>query len=265
MKTTLKTFSILCLAMLLSTDLWSQTAKTTPPKNAKKIVQTFDYDQNKELFLNLKYANNIQVKPWNQRKVRVTVWVEINGGKDNDKFELVTDKSSNDFEIISRIKDLSKITQTVIVKNGNQNINYSNGGITTYSDNGDNYYINGNFLLASIRYEVRVPASTQQLKIKTMGGNIEMQHPKNCKLNLKSINGFIDVSIASGQKANLDMRSYSGDVYSDLPIKVKQPSKIGKSYRKIGGQARLKGKLNGGGTELRLKSFQGNIYLRKAK
>ncbi len=251
--------------MLLSTDLWSQTAKTTPAKNAKKIAQTFDYDQSKELFLNLKYANNIQVKTWSQSKVQVIAWVEINGGKDNDKFALSNNKSSSNFEIISRIKDLSKITQTIIVKNGKQNMNYSHGGITTYKDDDGSYYVNGNFLLASIRYEVRVPTNTQQLKVKTISGNIEMQHPKNCKLNLKSINGFIDVSIASGQKANLDMRSYSGDVYSDLPIEVKQPSKLGKSYRKIGGQARLKGKLNGGGTELRLKSFQGNIYLRKAK
>lgn len=265
MKTNLKTLSILCLAMLLSADLWSQTATPTPSKTAKKIEQSFAYNPSKELFLNLKYANNIQVKTWNQNQVKVTVWVDINEGKDNDKFELKTDKNNPSFEIRSGIKDLAKITKTIIVKNGNQNINYSNGSTTTFHDKDGSYTVNGSYLLANIRYEVQVPASIQQLKVKTIGGNIEMQHAKNCKLNLKSISGFIDVSIAPEQKANLDMRSYSGDVYSDLPIDIKQPSKLGKSYRKIGGQARLKGKLNGGGTELRLKSFQGNIYLRKAK
>ncbi|WP_299454618.1 DUF4097 family beta strand repeat-containing protein [uncultured Microscilla sp.] len=265
MKNKVKTLSIVWLAILLSLQAWSQKTPVTTSKTAKKIDKTFDFDQSKELYLNLKYANNIKVKTWNQNKVKVTAWVDINGGKHNDKFELATDKGSGDFEIRSRIKDLSKITKTLIVTGDEHNNYQSYGNVTVYNDEDGTHQVNGRFLLASIRYEVNVPASTKQLKIKTISGNIEMQHPKNCQLNLKSISGFIDVSIASGQKANLDMRSYSGDVFSDLPIKIKPPTKVGKSYRKIGGRARLKGKLNGGGTELRLKSFQGNIYLRKAK
>lgn len=249
---------ILTIALLLTfgaMQVWSQ--------NAKNINQSFTLDNNKELFLHLKFAKSIKIKTSSQNKVQIKVSVDINGGKDNERFELATEKLSDRFEIRSRIKDLSKITKTMIVLNNDGSNDFSYGNHITSVDKDGKYSVNSDFLFSNISYEITVPVNTKRLKIKTISGNIEMTNPKDCKLYAKSISGFIDVSLTSSQKANLEMRSFSGEVYSDLPIKTE--SKMGKSYRKIGGRARIKGALNGGGTDIYLKSFKGNIYLRKAK
>ena len=252
---------ILTIALLLTfgaMQVWSQNTK-----NAKNIDQSFTLDNSKELYLHLKFAKSIKIKTGNENKVQVKVLVNINGGKDNEKFELLSEKLSDRFEIRSRIKDLAKITKTLVVLNSDNDTYFSYGNHTTWSDEDGKYSVNSNFLLSSISYEITVPANTKRLKIKTISGNIEMTNPKDCKLHAKSISGFIDVSLDNSQKANLEMRSFSGDVFSDLPIKTE--TKMGKSYRKIAGRARIKGALNGGGPDIYLKSFKGNIYLRKAK
>lgn len=253
---------ILAIAWLLTWGAmqgWSQDAT----KNAKNIDKSFNFDNNKELYLYLKFAKTIKIKTANQNNVQVKVSVDINGGKDNEKYTLNAEQSGDRYEIRSRIKDFSKITKTMVVFNGDNDTYFSYGGTTSWSDEDGRYYMNGSFLLSSINYEITIPVNTKRLKIKTISGNIEMNHPKNCQLYAKSISGFIDVSLASNQKANIETRSYMGDVYSDLPVKTPQLSD--RSYRRIGGRARIKGTLNGGGVRIQLRSHKGNIYLRKKK
>ncbi|OJJ20798.1 hypothetical protein BKI52_09445 [marine bacterium AO1-C] len=238
---------------------WSQNTG----KPARQVDKSFDFDNNKELYLYLKFAKNIKIKTWSQNKVQVKVSVDINGGKDNEKYSLTGEKLTDRFEIRSRIKDFSKITKTLVVFNGDNDTYFSYGNNTSWSDEDGRYYMNGSFLLSSINYEISIPANTKKLRIKTISGNVEMDYPKDCQLHARSVSGFIDVSIPSNQKADIETRSYMGDVFSDLSVKT--PSFGDKSYRRIGGRARIKGTLNGGGVRIYLKTHKGNIYLRKKK
>lgn len=257
MKTKLLLIALLMACITITG--WSQNAS----KPAKKIDKSFSFDNNKELYLYLRFARNIKIKTSNDNKVQVKVSVDINGGKDNDKYTITGEQMSDRYEIRSRIKDFSKITKTMVVFNGDNDTYFSYGNTSSFSDEDGRYYVNGSFLLSSINYEITLPANTKNLRIKTISGNIEMTHPKDCKMNLRSVSGFIDVSMASNQKADIETRSYNGDVFSDLAIKT--PTPRDRSYRKIGGRARIKGKLNGGGVKVYLKTFRGNIYLRKKK
>ena len=238
---------------------WSQ----SNGKPARKVDKSFDFDNSKELYLYLKFAKSIKVKTWNQNKIQVKVSVDINGGKDNEKYSLNGEKLSDRFEIRSRIKDFSKITKTLVVFNGNNDTYFAYGNSTSWNDEDGHYYMNGSFLLSSINYEISIPANTKNLRIKTISGNIEMDYPKDCELKVRSVSGFIDVSLPANQKANIETKSYTGDVFSDLPVKSKAFGD--KSYRRIGGRARIKGTLNGGGVRIYLKTHKGNIYLRKKK
>ena len=87
-----------------------------------------------------------------------------------------------------------------------------------------------------------------------------------------SLNGDIDVTFPADLKATVSMRTDNGEVYSDFDIQLQatnaQPNvedgrgKGGKYVVRV--EKTVKGTINGGGQEIQLKNFNGNIYIRKA-
>ena len=87
-----------------------------------------------------------------------------------------------------------------------------------------------------------------------------------------SLNGDIDVTLPADLKANVSIRSDRGDVFSDFDVQLRAAASqpVVEDARGKGGKYRVKvdktvhGTINGGGPELQLTNFQGQIYLRKA-
>jgi DUF4097 and DUF4098 domain-containing protein YvlB len=86
-----------------------------------------------------------------------------------------------------------------------------------------------------------------------------------------SMNGDIDVTLPADTKATLNMRTDNGEVYSDFDVQLQTtaPQQTIEDNRNEGGKYRVKidknvrGTINGGGPEIQLKDFNGNIYIRK--
>lgn len=75
---------------------------------------------------------------------------------------------------------------------------------------------------------------------------------------IRTTNGEIDVTLAESTPANLELSSWNGDIYTNFELK--RPEKNGlKAY----GSSKVNGAINGGGVDIKLKSTNGNIYLRK--
>ena len=79
--------------------------------------------------------------------------------------------------------------------------------------------------------------------------------------SISNTSGFIDVTLPSNTKADLVLKSVTGEIYTDLDIKFETNEKQG-DMRRIGGH-NLKGTINGGGVEVALKTISDDIYLRK--
>ncbi len=87
-----------------------------------------------------------------------------------------------------------------------------------------------------------------------------------------SLNGDIDLTLPADTKATLSMRTDNGEVYSDFDIQLQAttPQQTVEDGRGKGGkyvvkvEKNVKGTINGGGQEIQLKNFNGNIYIRKA-
>ena len=85
-----------------------------------------------------------------------------------------------------------------------------------------------------------------------------------------TLNGKVDVTLPANASAALKMKSDQGNVYSDFDVALSkgQPKATRTSQN---GLSRLStdnwtyGKINGGGAELMMKTFNGDIFLRKAK
>ena len=85
-------------------------------------------------------------------------------------------------------------------------------------------------------------------------------------MSFSSLNGDIDVTLPADVKARIKLKSDNGAVYSDFDIQVDASSrKPVVQGHKIQFDRAMYGVINGGGPEMQLTTFNGNIYIRKAK
>lgn len=78
-------------------------------------------------------------------------------------------------------------------------------------------------------------------------------------ISLNSSTGVVDVSLPANTKADLELRSTMGNVYTDFDLEF--PKKDG--MKPVAGNRKINAKLNNGGVKIRLSSSTGNVYLRK--
>jgi hypothetical protein len=84
-----------------------------------------------------------------------------------------------------------------------------------------------------------------------------------------SFNGNVDVTLPATAKANLKMRSDNGDIYTDFDVQI-GPAAPQTTVRRDGRtrievNSSIYGTINGGGPEFELRTFNGNIYVRKGQ
>jgi hypothetical protein len=132
---------------------------------------------------------------------------------------------------------------------------------------------NGNVVLRDVSGSVVAHA---------LNGNVDVSlqrvDPKK-EMSFTSLNGDLDVTLPADLRADLRVKSDNGEIFTDFDIKLtarSEPreaeahSKDGKSHGRssrhnYGFENVMAGTLNGGGPTLRFQTFNGNIYIRKAK
>lgn len=113
-----------------------------------------------------------------------------------------------------------------------------------------------------------VVADSSGGEIKVVFGKITPGKP----MSLSAMDGDIDITLPLDVKASLKMKTDEGQIFTDFDVQL-TPSQQKKEEdeRKEGGGYRVTyekvtlGLINGGGTEIQLKTYEGNIYVRKAK
>ena len=91
-------------------------------------------------------------------------------------------------------------------------------------------------------------------------------------MSFVSFNGDVDVTLPGTVKADVKLKSERGEIYSDFDIALEERVRTTKEdNRNEGGRFQLSiesamyGKINGGGPEFHFSTFNGEIYIRKAK
>jgi hypothetical protein len=85
-----------------------------------------------------------------------------------------------------------------------------------------------------------------------------------------SLNGGVDVTLPASVKANFKLRSDQGDVFTDFDMQMR-PAPAAPEPRREGGRYRIEvnnaiyGSVNGGGPEYEMRTFHGNVYVRKGR
>jgi len=210
--------------------------------SAQRIVEeSMAVSSNQEIRLDFDFADDITVKSWDKQEVYVKATVNINDGKDNDRFKLISNKGSGYISIKSEIKNLDKLScKTIIIKDGDTTI------------------INGMGAQMNLTFEVFMPPDVE-LSLETINGSIEIKGLTG-PMEIETINGEIDLYISSDHKADLSMSTINGTLYTNLNLEFISRKD---NMCKVGGDVDTK--LNGGGVDIDLETINGTIYLRKAK
>lgn len=80
---------------------------------------------------------------------------------------------------------------------------------------------------------------------------------------ISTVSGIIDVTLPASTKADFNLKTVTGEVYTDFDMNLPTTNREG--LARIGGNNKLGGKTNGGGVEISLYSVSNDIYIRKAK
>ncbi|MDD8027005.1 MAG: DUF4097 family beta strand repeat-containing protein [Acidobacteriota bacterium] len=109
----------------------------------------------------------------------------------------------------------------------------------------------------------------------TTNGDIEVvfsRMPAGKPMSFVTFNGDVDVTLPADAKASFRIKSSMGEVFTDFDLALKaMPAEAEKSTGREGGKYRISleraviGSINGGGVEMSLQNYQGNIYIRKHK
>lgn len=125
---------------------------------------------------------------------------------------------------------------------------------------------NGGLELTGVKGSVL--ANTTNGDVKVVFDKIDLTKP----MSFTTFNGDVDVTFPADAKFNVKMNTDMGEIYSDFKLDVKaSPSQSAKKTKKKDGKYKVSfnkeihASLNGGGPALTLKTYRGNIYIRKKK
>ncbi|HKI44061.1 MAG TPA: hypothetical protein VKA08_01895 [Balneolales bacterium] len=194
--------------------------------------------------LNLKFGKNMQVTGWDQNEVAVIARVTINEGHQDSLFSLAA-SSGNAINILADInrKDLS-VHEWLDGCPKEQRM-------MTIDDHTS--------LCVDISYEVHIPKNAS-VNLSSISANMTI-HGLHGPVRAKSISGFIDFSMPENAKADLALKSITGELYTNIGG-INWLNR--KDHIPMVGYL-LRGQIGGGGPELHLESISNDIYLRAQK
>ncbi|MEM6380190.1 MAG: hypothetical protein AAF705_18495 [Bacteroidota bacterium] len=221
----MRLFLLICL--ICPSLIFGQKTKTTE--------QSFGVPSSKSATMNLQFAQNIKVNNWNKNEIVLKTTFKYREDNFEQWYDQQVDKSGGSLNIKTGFKNLESKKKNRYQCWGCEN------------DNGDCYCL-------EFSYEVFAPSSIK-LEIETISGDIEIPAWAG-NIKVKSISGFIDLALSSRDKMDLNVKSVTGEIYTDLDAVVLD----GKSTP---WSKKINTSLNGGGDLVRLETVSGNIFLRK--
>ena len=243
--------------------------------NAAELTETIDRTFNVRAGANVKLSNvngRITVSSWDQPRVRVIARKEVEG----DRSELK--KALSDLRVEMQQRDGGLVITThypkesegigsilswlagdhidaevrydiTVPRTMNIDVSNTNGGIRL-SD------VSGSMELDTTNGKIEVSRCSGSLDASTTNGSIHaelLQIAKGQPMEFETTNGRIELAVPANMGVDLEASTTNGSINSDLPVTTTRTSSNS-----------LRGKINGGGTSLRLRTTNGGISIRKS-
>lgn len=115
-------------------------------------------------------------------------------------------------------------------------------------------------------HNIKLIDVTGPMAVKTSHGSIDARFSsinQEGSISLYAAHDFVDVTIPSDAKMNVNIEAPHGDVYSNADINISSSTTSNSSSCYSG--SKINGTVNGGGVEFSIKSAHDDIYLRQGK
>ena len=225
---------LIAIAIFIVTYMQAQDIfeKTTKVGKSDKIELDFDF------------ADQIIIKTWDKNEAYVKAIVNINDNNDNDKYSLSLDVDDRYISFDADIKDLEKLSRSHT---------YQQRGIIIRDDDV--------CIHMEIDYEVFIPEGVE-IDLNSISGNVEIIGLEG-PMRIKTISGFVDVTLNSKLDLDFELETISGGIYTDLDLDIERENLHKHMHFMPGGD--IEARLNEGGSMMDLSTISGDIFLRKSK
>lgn len=181
-------------------------------------------------------------------------------------YEISVEENANKIKIEPGLSTNNVTVTLYVPQNGTFNLKTINDGHIQIDN------VTGEFELANINGRITLNNISGSAVASTINGDITASFSKvtpNTPMAFSTLNGKIDLTLPPTLKINVKARTDQGDIFSDFEIGVlKTSSKVVRKnengFTKIEASEWVTGTINGGGAETMLKTFNGNIYIRKS-
>jgi hypothetical protein len=141
---------------------------------------------------------------------------------------------------------------------------YNDGDLIISNIQGETVLTNYNGEITALNISGSVMATTYNGDIKVTFDKVTAGTP----MSYSTYNGDIDIALPAAHKASLKMKTEQGDIYSDFEVSFKNSGPVQQKETKAGVYKVVvddwkRGDINGGGPELTIKNYNGDIFLRK--
>ncbi len=220
------------------------------------VNQTYPVTAGQKIYLRFDYPELVRVSTWDKNEISITGTVSINGGENDDAFELLKTTSENSISIENKIRNLKDIPHRITVTNGTEKMVFkSKVDFRKYCDEtGSNYNIKSMGVDMDIMLEVKVPKNMETFLTCVYG----LAEVKNFSgpLTVDATYGGVDVAVQEKSIGELVAETNFGQIYSNLEAKFN-----GVDDENFHTQVSVK---PGSGPRYRIESKYGNVYLRKS-
>lgn len=240
---------VFSVAILMVLQGYTQTPinKSIPVQPGQKIVMHFDYPE------------LIRVTTWDKNEISIQGSVSINGGENDDAFELFNSTSENTISIRNEIKNMKGLPQRITIVDGTQKIVFKDREeFRKYqSENGrTKFNMMSSGVDLDILLEIKVPRNIDT-KVESVYGMVEIKNFQ-APLVVEATYGGVDAALVEAATGEIVAETNYGEIYTNLDTKFGNNNIREKDFHTF-----VSAK-PGKGPNYNFESKYGNVYLRKA-
>lgn len=170
--------------------------------------------------------------------------IEVNAG--GDRIDIRTQYPDGNRRDAASVDYVVSVPRTAVL----ENVATVNGPVRIES-------VSGPVKAASVNGNVEVNAASGDLDLDSVNGRVQASFERVTarEVSLKTVNGAVEVAMPAGTGANVTASTVHGGIDSDFDLPVRR--------MEHGPGADVKATIGGGGSNLRLKTVNGSIALRR--
>ncbi|NOS92585.1 MAG: hypothetical protein HOP30_11725 [Cyclobacteriaceae bacterium] len=237
-------FSIVLLSLGLSGYAQTAINKIIPMQAGQKVQLEFDYPE------------LIKVTTWDRNEISIQGSVSINGGENDDAFQLSSALSGNTWRIESEVRNLKNLPHRItVMENGKKMVFKNKAALKTHDPNNyTNYKFYSEGVEMDIVLEIKIPKN-MATDLRSVYGIVEVKNFEG-ELTVDATYGAVDATVNEATTGQLKAETNYGQIYTNLALKIAKGEE--EDFHTL-----ITAKL-GNGPDYNFESKYGNVYLRKS-